>query len=101
MKEREIVITAAGGGTSFPVRLHPRAGRNRVIGVDGGRLKIAVAAAPVNNQANRALVQLLRREFKVPQNAITILRGASSRDKLIHIRGLTEEGMLDYFRSLT
>lgn len=89
MKTMGIEIAGDDGGVTFPVRLHPRAGRERIAGTVGGRLKIEVAAAPVNNEANRALIRLLRKEFKVPQSAVTILRGAAGRDKLLRVEGLT------------
>jgi uncharacterized protein len=98
MKKAEIEISENDGGLTFPVRLHPRAGRERIAGAIDGRLKIEVTAAPVNNQANRALVQLLRKEFRVPQSAITIVRGAAGRDKLICVRGVTAETLAENLR---
>jgi uncharacterized protein (TIGR00251 family) len=96
--EAGIEIVENAGGVTFPVRLHPRAGRERLAGTIAGRLKIEVTPGPVNNQANRALVGLLRKEFKVPRNAVTIVRGASSRDKLIRIRGVTAEKLAQILR---
>ncbi len=98
MKEPEIAITENGGGATFPVRLHPRAGREGIIGVANGRLKIEVAAAPVRDQANRALVRLLRKELGVPQSAVAIVRGAASRDKLVRVEGMTAEGLGEILR---
>ncbi len=91
MKTAEIEISEQGGGVTFPVRLYPRAGREGIAGVRAGRLKIEVTPGPVKDQANRALIKLLKKQLGVPQSAVTIIRGATGRDKLIRVEGLTSE----------
>jgi len=50
-------------------------------------LKLRVAAVPAGGAANASLVTLLAREFGVRKSAVTILRGAASRIKHVHIEG--------------
>ncbi len=69
------------------VRVQPRASRDEVLGWDGVTLRVRVSAAPVDGEANEALVALLARSFRVPQSAVTLVRGAHGRDKLVRIRG--------------
>jgi uncharacterized protein (TIGR00251 family) len=69
------------------VRLTPRARAARLDGVADGRLKVAVTAPPAENQANKALLRLLAREWRLPQRSLAIVAGAKSRDKLVHIAG--------------
>ena len=54
-------------------------------------LKVKVRAAPEKNNANKALILLLSRKLKVPKRDIQILRGATSKIKLVAIVGITEE----------
>lgn len=73
------------------VRLQPRAAGDEVTGwrddpATGERVLVCrVTAPPVDGKANRALVKLLSREFDVPKSKIRIVRGESSRDKLVEL----------------
>jgi uncharacterized protein (TIGR00251 family) len=78
-------------GVTIEIKLHPRAGRDRLAGVINNRLKIDVAAAPIKNKANRSMIKLLSKTLKVPQKAIVIKRGTTSRNKLIEIRSISTE----------
>lgn len=69
------------------VRIQPRAGANGIAGVQGGRLKIRIAAAPVGDAANRRLLRFMTELFDVPQGAVRLLQGRTSRDKLLAIDG--------------
>jgi len=66
----------------------PRAGRDGIAGERAGALLVRLAAAPVDGQANDSLVRVLGRALGVPPSAVTILRGATGRDKVVHIAGL-------------
>jgi uncharacterized protein (TIGR00251 family) len=69
------------------VRVQPRASRDELLGWDGVTLRVRVSAAPVDGEANEALVALLARSFRVPRSAVTLERGAHGRDKLVRIHG--------------
>jgi uncharacterized protein len=71
----------------IPVRLTPRAGSDRVERVDGGVLRVRVAAAPVDGAANVALLRLLAAELDVPPSALKLVAGASSRLKVVEVEG--------------
>lgn len=64
------------------VRLTPRGGRDGVDGVDpDGRLRVRVAAPPVDGAANEALVRLLARELGTGRRRVVLVSGATSREK--------------------
>lgn len=67
------------------VLVQPRASRDGFAGVLEGRLKIRLAAPPVDGEANRALIAFLAREFGVPKNAVTLENGTGSRRKRVRI----------------
>jgi uncharacterized protein (TIGR00251 family) len=69
------------------VRLTPRARAERIDGVAAGALKVSVTAPPAENRANEALLRLLAKEWRLARRAVSIVRGAKSRDKLVNIAG--------------
>jgi uncharacterized protein (TIGR00251 family) len=77
------------GGLRIAVRIQPRAGADRICGIQGGRLKIRIAAAPVDDAANERLKRFVARLFDVPQAAVSLVRGGKSRDKLLAISGVS------------
>ncbi len=75
------------------VKLFPGAKKNDVAGwvtdSAGGRvLKIQVTAVPEKGKANAAMIELLSKHWGVPKSAITILRGETSRTKVLEVEGL-------------
>jgi uncharacterized protein (TIGR00251 family) len=73
------------------VRVKPRAHQSLVLGVRDGVLEVAVAAPPVEGEANRELVALVARHFGLPKAAVSILAGASGRRKWIGLSGIDPE----------
>ncbi|OYW29471.1 MAG: hypothetical protein B7Z44_04570 [Caulobacter sp. 12-67-6] len=77
------------------VRLTPRGGRE---GVDGwaadseGRsyLKVRVASAPVEGEANAALIILIAKRLGVAKSAVRLTAGATARLKRLEIDGVEE-----------
>lgn len=62
--------------------------------VDGGGLKVYTNAAPVDGEANEAVIALLSKALGVPKSAISIARGATGRKKKIIVEGLSDEQIL-------
>jgi uncharacterized protein (TIGR00251 family) len=79
------------GGIVIAVRVAPKARREGIEGaITGGRgpaLKVAVAAAPADGQANARLAEILAKALDVPKSAVSIRTGAASRDKTIFVAG--------------
>ncbi|HEX4950349.1 MAG TPA: DUF167 domain-containing protein [Blastocatellia bacterium] len=84
-----IRCTETGTALTFTVRAQPRAARSAVAGEVEGALKIKVAAPPVEGAANEELIRFLAQVFAVPRRAITIQSGATAKNKIIRIDGLT------------
>jgi uncharacterized protein len=72
------------------VRVVPRSSRN-AINREGTGLKVHVTAPPVDGAANEALIALLAEHLKLPRRALHIVQGATSRQKMVEIEGLTSE----------
>ena len=72
------------------VRVTPRAARDD-IALEGDRRRIRLHAPPVKGAANAALLELLARRLGIPRRTITLERGATSREKVLAIAGLSTE----------
>lgn len=87
-------LRAEAAGLSLEVLVQPRASRTRVLGEHGGRLKIALAAPPVEGEANRALVEFLAEALGVRQGDVSLLRGEGGRRKTVRVAGAGLEAAL-------
>jgi hypothetical protein len=72
---------------TFAVRVVPRASRSKVGGEHDGALRVRITAPPVEGAANRELARLLAKAFNLPQNAVEIISGSSSKNKIIRVHG--------------
>jgi uncharacterized protein (TIGR00251 family) len=81
-------------GVVLSIKLQPRASCNEISGALGNELRVKVTAPPVDAAANEALVRLLAEKLDCPRNRIELLRGHTSRHKLIKIFGLQTEAVL-------
>ena len=52
---------------------------------DEGALRVRVKAPPVDGAANAALIQLLAKRLGVAKSAITLITGATARNKIIEV----------------
>jgi len=78
-------------GATFAVKVHPRARKNAITGEVGEALKVALTAPPVEGKANQACIDFIASLLKVPRSSVTIASGASSRNKVIRVTGLSAE----------
>ena len=76
---------------TIEIHLQPGAKRNEIVGLKEGVLYAKVAALPQKGQANRALLELMAQTLGIPKSAVDIIRGQSSRSKVIAVHGLTGE----------
>jgi len=94
-------FAATDGSITLEIKVFPKSPHSRLGPVDGGRLQVRIHAAPEDGAANAAVVALLARAFGVPQRAVTILLGQTSRMKSVRITGsvvdpaVFEEGSID------
>lgn len=86
-----IRLNTSGDRVTFAVRVLPRASRTALRGEVEGALKIALAAPPVDGAANEELIRFLARELRLPRQAVTIIAGQTSRQKVVALKGVSEE----------
>lgn len=86
-----IRFTAANNAITFTVRAQPRASKSVIVGEIEGALKIKLAAPPVEGAANEELIRFLAQVFVLPRRAVTILSGATAKNKIVRLDGLSAE----------
>jgi len=82
-------ITATATGTLIRLRVQPRASRERLEGVRDGCVRLRLTAPPVDGAANAACIAFLAKILDISRGQIRLQAGDKSRDKLVHITGLT------------
>jgi hypothetical protein len=87
-------------GPFLDVALHviPRANRNEAVGLHGRSLKIRVMSPPVDNAANRAVIEYFASRLRIPKSTMRILSGQKSRAKTLRIEGLSRAEFLARFQ---
>ena len=85
---RPPLLQSVGDTVRLLVRVKPRASKSRVLSVRDGALEVAVAAPPVDGEANRELVCTVARYLGLPTTAVSVARGTSGRTKSLALRGL-------------
>ncbi len=72
------------------VEVTPRARGAGIVGRRGRILKVKVVAPPAENRANHELVAVVAHLLRVAPGNIRIIRGGTSRRKLLEVGGITE-----------
>jgi uncharacterized protein (TIGR00251 family) len=68
------------------IRVQPRASSDGFAEQLGERIKLRITAPPLDGKANKHLITLLAKTFKVTKNDISIISGETGRNKRIKIR---------------
>ena len=77
-------------GLLLSIKVMPNSSKNELIRQDS-ILKLKITTPPVDNKANKFVVNYLSKIFKVPKTSIKILYGELSREKTILFSGITED----------
>jgi uncharacterized protein (TIGR00251 family) len=81
-----------GGGLRVAVRLTPKGRKDGIEGVaetvhGTAEIRISVTAVPENGKANKALIKLLAKLWKLPKTGIRIISGETDRHKILELDG--------------
>lgn len=71
--------------TRLKVKVVPRSSQEKVVDVAPNELKVYVHSAPADGKANESVRELLSEKFDVPKSAVRIIKGETSKNKLIEI----------------
>lgn len=82
-------VQATATGVLLRLRIQPRASTDRLEGLHGDQLRLRLTAPPVGGAANAACIAFLANILGVSRAHVHLQTGAKSRDKLVHITGVT------------
>ena len=88
-------VIMSGNEARISLRVYPGAARSEVVGFANGVLRVKVAAPPVKGKANRELIVLLSQVLGVAKGTLTIVKGHTSRSKVLAIDGLSQEDIME------
>ncbi len=69
----------------IPVRVMPRAKQRTIGKTPDGILLVKVSEPAEGGRANAAVIETLAKHFGVPKRSVAIVRGLTSRQKLVEI----------------
>lgn len=72
-------------GVVLTLRISPNASKNEIIKSEDG-IKVKITAQPIDGKANKALIEYLSKQFKIPKSLFQILKGETSKDKTVLIK---------------
>ena len=81
-------VSPHADGTCISIKLQPRAAKTSISGVAGNELKVSVPAPPVDGAANEALLRFLAERLDCPRSNLQLIRGNTSRHKVVLVHGL-------------
>ena len=91
---RPAFLRSAPEGVVLSIKLQPRASRNEIGEAAGNELRIKVTAPPVDSAANEALLRMLAEFLECPRSQIELMRGHTSRHKVVKLHGLEAQTVL-------
>lgn len=83
------MIKDCNDGIILKIKVIPNSSKTQIILADD-IIKIKITAPPVENKANKAVIDFLAKFLKIPKTYITIIKGHTSKDKTIHIAARDE-----------
>ena len=75
------------------IKLHvnPRGSKNEIVRKEGDVYYLKITAPPVDGAANAAVLKFMAAKLGVKKNAVRLVSGEKSREKVIEVEGLGEE----------
>lgn len=77
-------------GLIVNIKISPNSKRNEIVREEE-YTKIKITAQPIDGKANKALIEFLSKNFKIPKTSIKILKGETSKEKTVLFETKDEE----------
>lgn len=87
-------MSILGNEVKISLRVYPSAGRNEVVGFTDEVLWVKISAPPIRGKANRELITFLSRLLGVGRGSVNIIKGHTTRNKVVAIDGLSQEEVM-------
>ena len=94
------MIKETSDGLLIRIKIVPNSSKNDLI-IEDEFIKVKVTAQPIENKANKALIEFLSKRFKVPKTSIDIVKGDTSKEKTLLFSIKDEEKKQNIISELT
>lgn len=94
------MIKETSDGLLIRIKIVPNSSKNDLI-IEDEFIKVKVTAQPIENKANKALIEFLSKKFKVPKTSIEIVKGDTSKEKTLLFSINDEEKKQNIISELT
>ena len=92
------MIKETKDGLVIQLKISPNASKNSILKDDTG-IKIKLTAQPIEGKANKALIEFLSKQLKIPKTCIEIIKGETSKDKILLIK-VTDNDKISLIKNL-
>ena len=75
-------------GLSLKIKVEPRSSKSGIVGPYGDALKVKLTSPPVEGKANKELIEVLAKGFRIAKKDIEITSGQSSKNKVVKLYGV-------------
>ncbi len=83
--EQSSLIKEIPEGLIIKIKIVPNSSKNDII-LEDEFIKVKVTAQPIENKANKALIEYFSKLFKIPKTSIEIVKGDTSKEKTLLFR---------------
>ena len=80
------------------LKISPNASKNEIITTEDV-VKIKLTAQPIENKANKMLIEFLSKTFKIPKTSVIIIKGETSKEKTILFKD-TDENKISLIKEI-
>ena len=87
-------------GLILKIKIVPNSSKNDII-LEQDFIKIKITAQPIENKANKMLIEFLSKTFKVSKTNIEIVKGETSKEKTLFFKINEKEKRNDIISRLT
>jgi len=87
----EPIFRTTDSGVELTVTVVPRSSRCEIAGIHNNSLRIKLTSPPVDNEANIQCCTFIAKLLGITKGRVTIVRGKTSRRKVVRIEGASEE----------
>ena len=82
------------------LKISPNASKNEII-KNNSEIKIKITAQPIENKANKALIEFLSKKLKIAKSNIEIIKGETSKEKTLLFKNISSDKMVEIKSILT
>ena len=96
-QSENFIFKDTGKGLIVRLKIIPNSSKNDFIW-ENDTLKVKITAQPIENKANKALIELLSKKLKTAKSKIQIIKGELNKEKTLLINGFDQQMFEEIFK---